>query len=560
MNSKFFFNTSKLSNIKNSEIFKFSSISFIISLLDLLSITLISLIFIKNIFTKNLENNLKLFSNIISFDSNYVIVFLILIIFLKCILLIYLNKKIFEFSNEKQHNLRLKLFKLFSTLDFLKFLQSSPSLYISLIGNHIKVLGSFISMTIQYIGDLFFLFLIICLLFYVNYKFTFFLLILFIFTFFCLSKLKFLDSEKIGMDTKIAYKNLYAFVNNFFQSFKEVRTYNKISTINVNLKKYSSQLTTSDIKNNLVNLFPRLFLELIATIIICLFFLFLLNFKSTIIIFENETELLSILLASVLRLLPFFTSSLRYMVNMRYSYTFINELNENIQYLQKFQEKKKNIVNLKNQKISIISFKNIFYNYDDKIVLQNVSIDLKIGQFIGIKGESGSGKSTLLNIICGLLANERLEIFINNKRVPNDQSITNLFAYVPQDKFLFEGEVWRNISLENDKKSCNFKKIDEVIKKVKLKCNKNYLLYNSGNNLSGGQKQRLVIARALYFSKKIIIFDESTNELDNIAENEILNVFKKQKDIIVILVSHKEKTLSYCDKKFELRNNKLFLI
>ena len=69
-----------------------------------------------------------------------------------------------------------------------------------------------------------------------------------------------------------------------------------------------------------------------------------------------------------------------------------------------------------------------------------------------------------------------------------------------------------------------------VIKKVKLKCNKNYLLYNSGNNLSGGQKQRLVIARALYFSKKIIIFDESTNELDNIAENEILNVFKKQKE------------------------------
>jgi ABC-type multidrug transport system fused ATPase/permease subunit len=560
MNLNFFSNTIKLSSISVFEIFKFSFISFVLSLLDLLSITLIGLLLIKNIFTKNLDTDLKLFSNIISFNINYVIIFLILIVFIKSLLLLYLNKKIFEFSNEKQHNLRLKLFKFFSKLDFLKFLQSSPNLYISLIGNHIKVLGSFISITIQYIGELFFLFLIIFLLVYINYKFTFFLLILFASVFFFLSKLKFLDSEKIGIDTKIAYKNLYSFVNNFFQSFKEIRTYNKISTINQNLKNYSTQLTKSDIKNNLVNIFPRLFLEFTATIFICFLFLFLFNFKTTVINFDNETELLSILMASVVRLLPFFTSSLRYLVNLKYSYTFINELIENVKYLQKFQEKKKKIINFNNKKISNISFKNVCYNYDDKIILQNLSIDMKIGQFIGIKGESGSGKSTLLNIICGLLINDKIEIYINNKKISNDQSITDLFAYVPQDKFLFEGEVWKNISLENDKKNCNFKKIDEVLKKVKLEYDKNYLLYNNGNNLSGGQKQRIVIARALYFAKKIIIFDESTNELDLIVEKEILNVFKKQKDIIVILVSHKEKTLSYCDKKFELRNNKLFPI
>jgi ABC-type multidrug transport system fused ATPase/permease subunit len=559
MNLKFFSNTIKLSSVSVFEIFKFSFISFALSLLDLLSITIIGLVLIKNIFTNNFNADLKLFSNIVSFNSNYFIVILILIIFIKTSLLLYLNKKIFEFSNEKQHNLRLKLFKLFSKLDFIKFLQSSPSFYISLIGNHIKVLGSFISTTIQYIGELFFLFLIIFLLLYINYKFTFFLLILFAFVFYFLSKLKFLDSQQIGIDTKFAYKNLYSFVNNFFQSFKEIRTYNKISTINENLKNYSIQLTNSDIKNNLVNIFPRLFLEFTATIFICLIFLFFLNFKITIFTFENKIELMSILIASVVRLLPFFISSLRYLVNLKYSYTFINDLIENVKYLQMFQEKKKKI-NFKNKKISNISFKNINYNYDDKIILQNLSINLKIGQFIGIKGESGSGKSTLLNIICGLLANDKLEIYINNKKISNDQSITNLFAYVPQDKFLFEGEVWKNISLENDKNNCNFKKIDEVLKKVRLEIDKNYLLYNNGNNLSGGQKQRIVIARALYFSKKIIIFDESTNELDLIVEKEILNVFKKQKDIIVILVSHKDKTLSYCDKKFELRNNKLFPI
>ena len=342
MNLKFFSNTIKLSSVSVFEIFKFSFISFALSLLDLLSITIIGLVLIKNIFTNNFNADLKLFSNIVSFNSNYFIVILILIIFIKTSLLLYLNKKIFEFSNEKQHNLRLKLFKLFSKLDFIKFLQSSPSFYISLIGNHIKVLGSFISTTIQYIGELFFLFLIIFLLLYINYKFTFFLLILFAFVFYFLSKLKFLDSQQIGIDTKFAYKNLYSFVNNFFQSFKEIRTYNKISTINENLKNYSIQLTNSDIKNNLVNIFPRLFLEFTATIFICLIFLFFLNFKITIFTFENKIELMSILIASVVRLLPFFISSLRYLVNLKYSYTFINDLIENVKYLQMFQEKKKN--------------------------------------------------------------------------------------------------------------------------------------------------------------------------------------------------------------------------
>jgi len=553
-----FFKTIKLSNISNLNIFKFGFFSFISTILDLFSIALLSLIFTKFFLFNTSETNLKLFSRVISFDPKAIILFLLLIIFFKFIFLFYLNKKIFSFSNEKQHDLRLKLFLLFSRLNFLKFLENSPSLYTALVGNHIKVLGNFIAISIQFIGEVFFIIIIISLLLYINFKFISFLIIFFIIVFYCVSKLKFLDSHKVGKITTSAYKNLYSFVNNFFQSFKELRTYQKVATINLNLRNYSIQLTNSDIKNNIINLFPRLLIEFIVTVSLCIFFLFLLNAESFNISLKNETELLSILVASTLRLLPFFISSLRYLVNIKYSRSFIEELYKNIEYLEKFQEKKK--INYKNKKVSKIAFKNIYYNYNNKLVLENVSFECKIGEFIGIKGKSGSGKSTLLNIICGLLVSNKSLIYINGIKIKKNETIINLFAYVPQDKFLFEGEIWKNISLENDKKNCNLKKIEEVLKKVRLDYDINYLLYNNGNNLSGGQKQRLVIARALYFEKKIIILDESTNELDTEVEKEILSDIKKQKDIIVILVSHKNKALSYCDRKYELKDNRLIAL
>lgn len=559
MKLNFFYKTAKLSNISNFSIVKFGFFSFISSILDLFSITLLSVIFVKFILLNSSGINLNLLSKAVSFDTETIILFLLIIIFLKFIFLLYLNKKIIKFSNEKQHDLRLKLFQLFSKLNFLKFLENSPSLYIALIGNHIKVLGAFITATILFIGEIFFLILIISMLFYINFNFTFFLLICFIILFYFISKLKFLDSQKVGKITTFAYKNLYLFVNNFFQSFKEIRTYQKISTINLNLRNFSSQLTDSDIKNSIINLFPRLLIEFIVTFFLCIFFLLLINAESLNISLKNETELLSILVASITRLLPFFLSSLKYLINIKYSRSFIEDLYKNYDYLNRFQEKEK-MFSYINQKVSKIAFKNIHYNFNNKLVLKNVSFQCKIGEFVGIKGQSGSGKSTLLNIICGLLDNNKSLIYINGKKIKKNETITNLFAYVPQDKFLFEGEIWKNISLENDKKNCNLKKIEDVLKKVRLNYDMDYLLYNNGNNLSGGQKQRMVIARALYFNKKIIIFDESTNELDPEIEKEILNDIKKQKDIIVILVTHRVKTLSYCDKKFELRNNKLFPI
>ena len=274
----------------------------------------------------------------------------------------------------------------------------------------------------------------------------------------------------------------------------------------------------------------------------------------------NNLEYFSILFASVIRLMPFFIQLLRFQNTLRYSETFVDEIDKYLVFLNNNQLEASNHVFSIDDDIKKISFRNINFSYDKKKILENCNLDLHINDFTLISGESGSGKSTLLNIICNFIKPSSSEILINDKLIDKNFTIENLFAYVPQDKFVFEGEIWKNISLEYEESNCNFEKIDEVLRLVRLQIDKNYFLFPNGQNLSGGQKQRLVIARALYFSKKFLIFDESTNELDDENEKKILHDIRKINNIGVLIVSHKNSIISLCDKKYKLIDKKLKLL
>ena len=86
----------------------------------------------------------------------------------------------------------------------------------------------------------------------------------------------------------------------------------------------------------------------------------------------------------------------------------------------------------------------------------------------------------------------------------------------------------------------------------------NKTLGERGIQISGGEKQRIGIARSLYFNREIFIFDEATNALDELTEKKILNNLKDfLKEKIVIIISHKESTLKFCDEVYYLKNKTL---
>ena len=133
----------------------------------------------------------------------------------------FLNKYIFKISNHKQHKLRLRIFKLFSKLEFLKFLEKSPNLYITVVGNHIKTYGSAFSLIILFFGEFLFFSILLFFLFYINFIITLSLLIFFFIFILIYSKVQFLNPRQVGFETKEAYKNLYDFIINFLDLLKK---------------------------------------------------------------------------------------------------------------------------------------------------------------------------------------------------------------------------------------------------------------------------------------------------------------------------------------------------
>ena len=135
---------------------------------------------------------------------------------------------------------------------------------------------------------------------------------------------------------------------------------------------------------------------------------------------------------------------------------------------------------------------------------------------------------------------------------------------MPQKVYLFDNTILNNITFFDSKKNINKKilnkiskhsMLNEFTKKMKKK------LYSSigdrASKLSGGQAQRIGIARAMYSNAELIILDESTNSLDKKTEKKIIkNFFTLKKDKTIIIVSHHEINLKYCDKIIDLDNIK----
>ncbi len=158
-------------------------------------------------------------------------------------------------------------------------------------------------------------------------------------------------------------------------------------------------------------------------------------------------------------------------------------------------------------------------------MLNNFSLSVEKGDFIGISGESGKGKTTILNLLLGFLPPAKGEILINN--IPADkediQSCWPFISYVKQQSFFIHDTILRNITLEEDnhnKEKLHFaleaSGINKLIEASPEGLSK--MITENGKNISGGQRQRIAIARALYKDADLIILDEPFSELDEESE------------------------------------------
>lgn len=220
-------------------------------------------------------------------------------------------------------------------------------------------------------------------------------------------------------------------------------------------------------------------------------------------------------------------------------------------------------------KKKIVEVKNVSFSYGDNKVLENVSLYIEEGDFIGIIGPNGSAKSTLLKLMVGLLKPDSGNIYLFNKPI-NEFKNYNKIGYISQNAREFnkmfpatvEEVVAANIYtkgiLPKRIKREEREKIDEVLKIVDMDKYKERKI----GNLSGGQKQRVFIARALINNPRILFMDEPLVGVDIESQNKfysLLNKINEEFNITLIMVSHDIGVISNkVNKLFCLSNGNVY--
>ncbi len=194
---------------------------------------------------------------------------------------------------------------------------------------------------------------------------------------------------------------------------------------------------------------------------------------------------------------------------------------------------------------------NFRYRTDGAEVLRDLSLDIKIGEVIGLVGRSGSGKSTLTKLVQRLYVPERGRVLIDGVDIAQVDTawLRRRIGVVLQENVLFNRSVRENIALSDPGTP-----MQTVIQAAKLAGAHEFILempqgYDSivgehGDNLSGGQRQRIAIARALVSNPRILIFDEATSALDYESESVIQkNMQAICKGRTVIIIAHRLSTV-----------------
>lgn len=211
--------------------------------------------------------------------------------------------------------------------------------------------------------------------------------------------------------------------------------------------------------------------------------------------------------------------------------------------------------------INAIAFESISFKYKDHPVLDNISFDIKPGDFIGISGDSGKGKTTLINVLLGFLQPDRGNICINRKKSSLEDRVgcRSRISYVKQRPFFINDTVIKNITLSEydhlpnkTREVVELTGVDKLLEKYPAGLNE--MITENGKNISGGQRQRIMLARALYHDFDLLILDEPFSEMDSASELEILKKLQAFTDQgkMILFITHNKKSLEYCNKVITL--------
>lgn len=212
-----------------------------------------------------------------------------------------------------------------------------------------------------------------------------------------------------------------------------------------------------------------------------------------------------------------------------------------------------------------IELSNVSFRYEENspLVVDDLSLKIKPGQYVAIVGKTGCGKSTLLRLLLGFEKPQKGAIYYDGRDINtlDLKSLRKRIGVVTQNGKLFQGDIYSNIiisapylSVDDAWKAAEIADIAEDIRRMPM--GMHTVISEGAGGISGGQKQRLMIARAVAPNPKVLMFDEATSALDNITQKKVSEALDSLK-CTRIVIAHRLSTIKQCDRIIVLDGGKI---
>lgn len=347
-----------------------------------------------------------------------------------------------------------------------------------------------------------------------------------------------------------------------YRGYSDLEVCNAFPAMLARFDKAMDEVVDVRLKNATLSTLPQMFTEIGLALGLAAMVLLNLGFEG-----GNIKILFGIFAVAALRLMPSVRNVMGAWASLRYNRYTIDVIRDaHIDDIDPTIDSSTERMNFNRD----IRIEDISFQFEDgeQRVIDHLSLSIGKGERVGIKGRSGAGKTTLFNLMLGFYTPTEGAIYIDDKRLTpaNRRQWLNIVGYVSQNVFLTDGTLLENIALGVTPESVDRERLNRAIDMADLREFIDSLPQGvdtpageCGNRLSGGQRQRIGIARALYKEAEVLLFDEATSSLDNDTEQNINQAIeqlsRKNKELTIIVIAHRESSLDYCDRVLTIETN-----